>query len=166
MGKIFCVEFQKFPLKFHTKYLTHTLKGMFAEKWRCKLLDLRAICMRFWKAFQVWYLGHEAHSYWVIMEIFSIGSWALVCRELMRLYWVSWAWIMSNLMSIISPEPTQNMRCQKSVPGWICYWCGIYLIMRLGGACILVFRQELLHWFKHFLLSHRPLGVLNEILVK
>ena len=26
MGKIFCVEFQRVPLKFHTKYLTHTLK--------------------------------------------------------------------------------------------------------------------------------------------
>ena len=26
MDKIFCVEFQKVPLKFHTKYLTHTLK--------------------------------------------------------------------------------------------------------------------------------------------
>ena len=26
MGKIFCVEFQRYPLKFHTKYLTHTLK--------------------------------------------------------------------------------------------------------------------------------------------
>ena len=26
MGKIFCVEFQMFPLKFQTKYLTHTLK--------------------------------------------------------------------------------------------------------------------------------------------
>ena len=24
MGKIFCVEFQRVPLKFHTKYLTHT----------------------------------------------------------------------------------------------------------------------------------------------
>ena len=28
MGKIFCVEFQRFPLKFHTKYLTHILKDM------------------------------------------------------------------------------------------------------------------------------------------
>ena len=28
MGKIFCVEFQKYPLKFHTKCLTHTLKDM------------------------------------------------------------------------------------------------------------------------------------------
>ena len=29
MGKIFCVEFQRYPLKFHTKYLTHTLKDIF-----------------------------------------------------------------------------------------------------------------------------------------
>ena len=28
MSKIFCVEFQRVPLKFHTKYLTHTLKDM------------------------------------------------------------------------------------------------------------------------------------------
>ena len=28
VGKIFRVEFQRYPLKFHTKYLTHTLKGM------------------------------------------------------------------------------------------------------------------------------------------
>ena len=26
MGKIFCVEFQRVPLKFHKKYFTHTLK--------------------------------------------------------------------------------------------------------------------------------------------
>ena len=28
VGKIFCVEFQRVPLKFHTKYLTHTLKNV------------------------------------------------------------------------------------------------------------------------------------------
>ena len=28
MGKIFCVEFQRYPLKFHTKYLKHTLKDV------------------------------------------------------------------------------------------------------------------------------------------
>ena len=39
MGKIFCVEFQRFPLKFHTKYLTHTLKDVHFIR---KLLDLRA----------------------------------------------------------------------------------------------------------------------------
>ena len=36
MGKIFCVEFQRYPLKYHTKYLTHPLKEM------KELLDLRA----------------------------------------------------------------------------------------------------------------------------
>ena len=28
MGKIFCVEFQRVPLKFHTKYLAHTLNDI------------------------------------------------------------------------------------------------------------------------------------------
>ena len=37
MGKIFCVEFQRYPLKFHTKYLTHTLKDMiFIRHWNFK----------------------------------------------------------------------------------------------------------------------------------
>ena len=37
MGKIFCVEFQRYPLKFHTKYLTHTLKDMiFMQFWNVK----------------------------------------------------------------------------------------------------------------------------------
>ena len=37
MGKIFCVEFQRVPLKFHTKYLTHTLKDVdFINRWTFK----------------------------------------------------------------------------------------------------------------------------------
>ena len=37
MGKIFCVEFQRYPLKFYTKYLTHTLKDMiFIQLWNFK----------------------------------------------------------------------------------------------------------------------------------
>ena len=37
MGKIFCVEFRRFPLKFHTKYFTHTLKDMiFIQHWNFK----------------------------------------------------------------------------------------------------------------------------------
>ena len=35
MGKIFCVEFQMVPLKFHTKYLTYTLKDVgFIHRWK------------------------------------------------------------------------------------------------------------------------------------
>ena len=37
MGEIFCVEFQRYPLKFHTKYLTHTLKDMISiQHWNFK----------------------------------------------------------------------------------------------------------------------------------
>ena len=39
MGKIFCVEFQRVPLKFHTKYLAHTLK----ETLLCNVQILRAL---------------------------------------------------------------------------------------------------------------------------
>ena len=35
MGKIFCVEFQMCPLKFHAKFLTHTLKDVyFVCRWK------------------------------------------------------------------------------------------------------------------------------------
>ena len=37
MGKIFCVEFQREPLKFHAKYLTHTLNNVdFIHIWKFK----------------------------------------------------------------------------------------------------------------------------------
>ena len=37
MSKIFCVEFEMVPLKFHTKYLTHTLKDVnFIHRWNFK----------------------------------------------------------------------------------------------------------------------------------
>ena len=36
-GKIFCVEFQRYPLKIHTKYLPRTLKDMiFIQHWNFK----------------------------------------------------------------------------------------------------------------------------------
>ena len=37
MGKIFCVEFQRYPLKFHIKHLIHALKYMiFIQHWNFK----------------------------------------------------------------------------------------------------------------------------------
>ena len=39
MDKIFCVEFQRYPLKFPTKYLTHTLKAVyFIQLWQLRSL--------------------------------------------------------------------------------------------------------------------------------
>ena len=41
MGKIFCVEFQREPLKFHTKYLTHTLKErIFIQYWKFRSFQI------------------------------------------------------------------------------------------------------------------------------
>ena len=37
MDEIFCVEFQRYPLKFHTNYLTHTLKDLYIiQIWKFK----------------------------------------------------------------------------------------------------------------------------------
>ena len=37
MSKIFCVAFQRVPLKYHTKYLTHTFKDVnFIHRWNFK----------------------------------------------------------------------------------------------------------------------------------
>ena len=37
MGKIFCVEFQRVPMKFHKKYLTPTLRDVdFIHRWKFK----------------------------------------------------------------------------------------------------------------------------------
>ena len=43
MGKIFCVEFQRYPLKFHIKCLTHTLKDViFIQQWNVSALRIRS----------------------------------------------------------------------------------------------------------------------------
>ena len=54
MGKIFCVEFQRYPLKFHTKYLTPYIEryDFYTTLKFEELLDLRAH-MRFWNAPQM-----------------------------------------------------------------------------------------------------------------
>ena len=44
MGKIFRVEFQRETLKFHTKYLTHTLKDMiFVRSWILRALGIKSL---------------------------------------------------------------------------------------------------------------------------
>ena len=56
MGYISCVDFERATLKFHTNYLTHTLKyTIVIQSWNFKLLDLRARNC-FWNA--PWWLIH------------------------------------------------------------------------------------------------------------
>ena len=59
MGKIFCVKFQRFPLKFHTKYLNQT----------SKVVDFFASAIWFitwfteimWKMSYAWYCAHKTY---------------------------------------------------------------------------------------------------------
>ena len=47
MSKIFCVEFQRYPLKFHTKYLTHTWKDMiFIKHWNFRFKSMYVFLKR------------------------------------------------------------------------------------------------------------------------
>ena len=74
MGKIFCGEFQRVPLKFHTKYLTHTLNNTFFYTMLIfsELLDLRAHT-HFWNA--PWLTKYSDQP----------------CHDQIRIYHWSWA---------------------------------------------------------------------------
>ena len=48
-GKIFCAEFLRYSLKFHTKYLIHTSRDIyFFEKWIFQELPDLRVCRHFW----------------------------------------------------------------------------------------------------------------------
>ena len=88
IAKLFCVEFQREPLKFHTKYLTHILKDtIFIQHWNFKSSWLRAHKC-FWNAPQV--------------------TWAAPARDL----WVIWWWIpTSSQNKLVNSSPLgQNGR--------------------------------------------------------
>ena len=80
MGKIFCVEFQKYPLKFHTKYLTHTLKDMIL----CNTKILKALRVKSSYAsfkrpsvFYVltsWLSHHVMHLWWSHQQSYVTSS--------------------------------------------------------------------------------------------
>ena len=51
MDKKFCVEFQREPLKFHTKYLARTLKEIILiQYWKFKSSQIYELIKRFWNA--------------------------------------------------------------------------------------------------------------------
>ena len=49
--KIFCVDFQRYPLKFHIKYLTHTLREIyFIASWKFKSSYIYELILFFWNS--------------------------------------------------------------------------------------------------------------------
>ena len=50
MGQIFCVEYQSAPLKFHTNFLTHTLKDTIFIQWqKFKSSQIEGLICVVWK---------------------------------------------------------------------------------------------------------------------
>ena len=111
--KIFCVEFQRFPLKFHTKYLTHTLKyADFIHRWKFKGLDLRAHKC-FWKA--------------PLIHLLKMDSWWVeLCRSSL-----SSTWSCLNIKTIF---PDMGISIIKIRQSWDC-------LIFIMGAPILVRRH-------------------------
>ena len=73
IGMLFCVEFQRVLLKFHTKYFAHTWKDKYVI-WMGILRALRFNC--FWKSSEIdsllWLMGDTAqlvpiHFWWLVM---------------------------------------------------------------------------------------------------
>ena len=85
MGKIFCVEFQRVPLKFHTKYLAHTLKDMiFYTTLKFKeLLDLH-----FWNAPSTLMFKIPWHYTWPSLSFLCLMSPYTKQTQLSKASWI------------------------------------------------------------------------------
>ena len=90
MGKMFCVEFQRVPLKFQTKYLTHTLKDTIliqCRKFKCSHSDFRTrMCL--WNA-----LSGMVKFKLVRWCNNSTKSWKYSKEIISHLRPLSWLWI-------------------------------------------------------------------------
>ena len=78
MGEIFCVEFQSYPLKFHTKYLTHTLKDMI-------LYNIEILRAHRFKSSYV-FLKNKPHGIAITMHaiVQHFHTWMMVMSEAQR----------------------------------------------------------------------------------
>ena len=68
MGKIFCVEFQRVPLKFHTKYLTHILINVDFIHGE----DLRALKFKSSEVFLKRSPGHVVNRGWTQIDVIKL----------------------------------------------------------------------------------------------
>ena len=63
VGKISCVEFQRYPLKFRAKYLTHTLKNMIVKQhWNFKSSEMQEL-IRVFETHQ-----QKSRSFWSLFQ--------------------------------------------------------------------------------------------------
>ena len=79
MGKIFCVEFQRVPLKFHTKYLAHTFLTWPAVNIAVNKIDIWRVRYHFShdRVTIVWLLWCHQHSIVTSSAEYRMTKWAM-----------------------------------------------------------------------------------------
>ena len=85
IGKIFCVEFQGVPLKFHTKYLAHTLKDMFFLQ--CHRIQIfqcigKIFCVEFQRVPLKFHTKYLAHT---LIDMIFIQCWKFKSSQIEEL---------------------------------------------------------------------------------
>ena len=93
VGKIFCMEFQRYPLKFHTIYLTHTLKDtIFIQFTNAKIYELVHVFLRrpllFWGRICFRYCMHDPKRF--CLKISKIKSLQVQWKTWLQLRRESW----------------------------------------------------------------------------
>ena len=91
MGKIFCLEFQRFPLKFHSKYLAHTLKDVvFIHSYNLSALRFKSSYV-FWNDPQAPHVHKCQHIWYWICRIYSYcSSMRKYLNYPMSYHWQKW----------------------------------------------------------------------------
>ena len=106
MVKIFCVEFQREPLKFHTKYLTHTMKDfILIQHWNFKSSQISKLISVFetppWDIWDNESIGLTKCTGWplvIITQGYICGTDLLVCT-------IKWEPLIQSLQNLIAISP-------------------------------------------------------------
>ena len=126
MGKIFCVEFQRYPLKFHTKISCPYIEscGFYSQVKISELLDLRAHkCV--WYAPQYhscWCLGSFRHQIIISSHWYWLGGiYGSLSSMRMNFNYLRWCWG-SKIQHFISFHFPQcwDLRSNKNTNRFFC----------------------------------------------
>ena len=98
IGNIFCVEFQRVPMIFHTKYLTHTLKYVeFIHSVKSKSSCIYEYISFFETSLRFVALAHSftyAHTISTFRKLyFCVLNWAVLHKWSWFVYKNKWRWL-------------------------------------------------------------------------
>ena len=124
-GEIFCVEFQRVPLKFHSKYLTHTLKdAIFIQFWKFKSSHIHKLeCVFYCHIYpRLW---HGLLITWLNAIEVIVWSSNYVVISLIRFYFAKhllFHAIVVNFVQKVLPSKVFRVGSVTGVFSMISYW--------------------------------------------